>query len=246
MANFVEDKPGARFVRSRQRIQRVYGVPFQTGDTPPDAAQKFVNARSRMFGVEPQDLRPASILADRLHTRQLMYIPETGDYKFTLVYFSQYKDGIPVFRADLRVLVRNEARSPVVLAASALRDLKGFSLGANLRNDVGRPDFVRERFTVARQAALAAVPGLISFTQPDVVVWAGVDEMEVQPGVALTFVGDDAGADGVANEKWVFVTDIQTGAILYQEDQILEVDVSGNVSGLATEAPAPSSAKPRS
>ncbi|MHC4416258.1 MAG: hypothetical protein ACYS0G_13335, partial [Planctomycetota bacterium] len=36
-------------------------------------------------------------------------------------------------------------------------------------------------------------------------------------------------------EKWLFLVDAQTGAVLYQESQILEIDVVGNVSGMATQ-----------
>ncbi len=52
-----------------------------------------------------------------------MYNRDNGAYKFTLVYYSQYRDGIPVYKSDLRLLVRNEPDHPLVLAASSLRDL---------------------------------------------------------------------------------------------------------------------------
>ena len=60
-----------------------------------------------------------------------MWDPATGTYKFTLVYYSQYRDSIPVFRADLRLLVRNEEGFPLVLAKSALRPLGAFQVPAN-------------------------------------------------------------------------------------------------------------------
>ena len=38
-------------------------------------------------------------------------------------------------------------------------------------------------------------------------------------------------------QKWLLLVDVQTGEILYSEDMILNVDVTGNVSGMATEGP---------
>ena len=57
----------------------------------------------------------------RALTQPLMYDQELGDYKFTLVRYAQQKNGIQVFRCDLRLLMRNRADFPVILAASSLR-----------------------------------------------------------------------------------------------------------------------------
>ena len=60
----------------------------------------------------------------------VMFNRDTGDYKFTLVYYTQRVGGIPVYQADLRLLVRNESGFPLVLASSGLRDLAGFTPNA--------------------------------------------------------------------------------------------------------------------
>jgi hypothetical protein len=175
-AQFTQEHPAAQFIGSRRGIKRIYGTAFEYGSSPEDAAQRFVNARSRMFGVEAHELRADGRAGHLLHTQPLMYDSKSGRYRFTLVAYSQFKQDLPVFRSDLRLLVRNEPDSPLVLAASSLHDLTGYSIAASLSSDLARPAFIHDRFEAARQAALARVPTLRNFGDPEVVVWAGVDD----------------------------------------------------------------------
>ncbi|MCZ6698280.1 MAG: hypothetical protein O7D94_05045, partial [Planctomycetota bacterium] len=231
-----DEYPGVRFYFEDDRAARVYGTAFSFGDTAEETADLFVQQFAALFGVEPDDLDPRGPLADGRHTQPLMYDRDSDTYKFTLVYYTQRENGIPVFRADLRLLTRNEPGQPLVLAGSALRDLEGFAIEPTLRTDVDDDEFVSEAFATGRASAVAAFPTLVNFTEAEVVVWAGVDDMVVTPQTALTFIADDSSVEsGLADTKWLFVTDITTGQILYQENQILEIDVVGNVSGTATE-----------
>lgn len=228
--------PRVRFYDDGARTTRVYGTAFGFGASAEESADLFRLQFAEMFGVEPEDLDPRGPLADGRHTQPLMYDRAADTYMFTLVYFTQHENGIPVFRADVRLLTRNQPDHPLVLAASALRDLQGFSIDPVMRNNLDDGEFVAAAFAAGRASALTAFPTLVNFTEPQVVVWAGVDDMVVAPRTAVTFTGDDTVlANGPADTKWLFVTDITTGEILYQENQILEVDVAGNVSGNATE-----------
>jgi hypothetical protein len=218
--------PRVRFYERGSRITRLYGAAFGSGRSPEDTAERFRVRHAALFGVEPDDLDPRGPLADERHTQPLVYDPETGAHKFTLVYFSQRKDGVPVFRSDLRLLVRNENGYPLVLAGSGLRDLGDFSAA-----DAGRLRSGR-----ARDAALLAAPGLDTFSEPELVIWAGVDDMVVEPRLAVQLIGQGGSpSEPDTYQKWLFLVDARTHAILYQEDQVLKVDVFGNVSGLATE-----------
>jgi hypothetical protein len=68
------------------------------------------------------------------------------------------------------------------------------------------------------------------------VIWAGVDDMQVEPRLAVQFVAEGGSPlEPETYEKWLILVDAETGAVLYQESQILEIDVVGNVSGLATQ-----------
>ncbi|MBU0717861.1 MAG: hypothetical protein KJ749_06390 [Planctomycetes bacterium] len=208
------------------RVRSVFGRTMTTGPTAVSAADRFREIAAAAFGVGVDDLQPGMFMASDRRTQPLMYDQETGQYKFTLVYYSQFKNGIPVFRSDLRVLVRNVADHPVVQANSSLHELGGFAV------DMARA-VVRE--DLARAAARSVVSDLTNFTEPQTVVWAGVDNMVVEPTLAVTFVGDNGKADAGDYHKRLFVADAATGVILYDEDLIIKADVEGRVSGMATE-----------
>ena len=118
--------PRVQFLRQGSLITRVYGPAFGSGNSPEETAAAFAAAYADLFGAEANELAPVSRLPDARHTQPLMYNPQTGTYKFTLVYYSQFRSGLPVFRSDLRLLVRNEPNYPLVLAANSLRDLGDF------------------------------------------------------------------------------------------------------------------------
>jgi len=67
------------------------------------------------------------------------------------------------------------------------------------------------------------------------VIWAGVGDRAVEPRLAFQFVADN-GLEGTADyQKRLFLTDALTGEILYQQNQIVHVEVVGSVSGHATQ-----------
>ncbi|MCH7527125.1 MAG: hypothetical protein IID39_06795, partial [Planctomycetes bacterium] len=223
--DFQQANPHASLLKSGERIIQVYGRAFGFGDSPEETADQFRLDYAEMFGVQADELDPRGPLEDERHTQGVMYNRETGEYKFTLVYYTQYESGVPVFRADLRLLVRNEPGHSLVLAASGLRDLGTFSV-----NRVRPIDF-----DLARKSALEAVPDLINFTEPRRVIWAGVDDQVVEPAVGIEFIADNGREATGDYAKWLFITDARTGKILYQENQVLNVDVVGNVSGMASQ-----------
>ncbi|MCZ6654471.1 MAG: hypothetical protein O7D91_15760 [Planctomycetota bacterium] len=208
--------------RVGDRISRLYGSVLAKGSSAEAASEQFLAQYTDMLGVAIEHLRPLSRLADQRHTQPVMYDQLTGTYKFTLVYYAQYMSGIPVFRADLRVLVRNQPGYPVVLAASGLRELGDFSPSAQ--------PTPAEDPALGVKAAKALFPTLVDFTEGKRIIWAGLDDMVVQSTVAYTFVGSNEQV-----ESWLFVADAVSGEVLYQEDQVLRQDVAGNVSGLATD-----------
>ncbi len=221
---FMRQHPGAGFyLTTGDRIASVYGQAFSGGDTAQQSADRFRQAHAGIFGVPAGDLLPVSILEDARPTQPVMW--ENGRYKFTLVYYAQFVGGVPVFRADLRCLVRNDPGSALVLANSALRDLGGFTIPPGAAGKIVPNQ-------VAWDAAGAAFPGLAVFANPTVVVWAGVDNMVVPPALALQFVGEGpARANGLPLKR-LFLIDALTGVLLYSEDQVEDIDVTGTVMGM--------------
>ncbi len=218
--------PGVSTFAEGQLITRIYGNQFGNGSSPQNTAEQFRLNHVGVFGVTAENLLPVSGLFDNRHIQPLMYDRQTGEYKFTLVYYSQYSGAIPVFRSELRLLVRNESNYPLVLASSSLRDLGDFRLEGNYSVNSA----------MAENAARAFEPELKSFTEPQLVIWAGInDEVIDQPRVAMEVIADNGLSGTLDYKKWLLLVDSQTGEILYSENMIINVDVSGTVIGLATQ-----------
>jgi len=217
-------------------ITRVYGNAFSHAATPIDSADAFVHANAAMFGVLPTALAPIGPFADGSRVLPLVYDTLTNSYKFTLVAYSQYLDGVPVFRADLRVLVRNEAGFPAVLASSSIKDL-----GAFASNFKGGPIGSARGPRSIDQAKLLRAIGNQFRQQPTLegaeqVIWAGVDDQPEAPRLAYKVVAEGGLVFQPASYKrFLYIVDAETGRILFQEDQVCSVDVSGSVNGLATQ-----------
>ncbi len=234
-AQFVRENPKAVIIKQNRDVRKIYGQAFSIGTSAVDSAERFRFANARVLGTSPADLLPQNRIEGAEHAQPLMYDPQTGTYKFTLVHYRQVQNDVPVFRGDLKLLVRNEDDFPLVNAASAVKDLGAFTVTNETRNRLGDATYKAGRFTLARQAAQNFDNTFVNFTVAKPVIWAGYDEVEATPRLALTFIADNMpAADGI-DSKWLFVTDLESGKILFKENQILEIDVNGNVSGFVTE-----------
>ncbi|HNQ25077.1 MAG TPA: hypothetical protein PKK06_18515, partial [Phycisphaerae bacterium] len=220
--------PGAWTQYDGDKLQRIYAysAPFGYGDTPEQTAARFVQDYAAAVGADTDDLFPVSFLEDARATQPVMYDAQTGTYKFTLVYYTQWRDGVPVFRSDLRLLVKNEPGYPLVLASTNLQDLGSYR--------VPMAALSSPRVDLGETSVAAAYPQMVNFGVPETVIWAGYDQVRADPTLALTFVADNGLAGTTDYQKRLFVTDAQTGKILYDENMILSVDVTGNVSGKAS------------
>src|SRR5436190_20433334 len=93
----------------------VYGKSFANGGTAKDSVELFRKEMLPMFGVAPEELVSGMRhLPAGDNTLQLM--PDgQGGYKFTAVYYTQFRDGVEVFGTGMVGLVRNEPGYPLVL-----------------------------------------------------------------------------------------------------------------------------------
>ncbi len=219
--------PKVQLYSEGARLTRVWGTALSFGESPELSADAFIRTHSGVFGVTADELLPGNGLNDN-YTQPLMYDAETGTFKFTLVYYRQYRDGVPVYNADLRLLVRNEPDHPLVWAGSSLRDVGSFRVAPNAVANVA--------VGAAHAAAVAFEPGLARFSDAELVIWAGVNDMQVAPQLALTFVGEGRSRAGEP-KKYRLVCDAATGQILHFEDLIIFTDVTGYVQGVATTGP---------
>ena len=114
MLDFKSANPRADFSTHQDgRIGRVYGRAFSQGVTAAQSVQSFVSQHADMWGVDAAELIPEGPFEDRRHTMPVMYQPETDTYKFTATYFTQTRNGLPVYGSKLVLLTRNEANNPL-------------------------------------------------------------------------------------------------------------------------------------
>lgn len=228
---FLAANPGATFFMKDLGVGRVYGSAFSSGATPVDSADAFVNAHAGVFGVNAADLLPVGPFPSRERLVPLMYDATTGSSKFTLVTYSQSLNGIPVFRSDLRVVVRNEATFPAVLASSTLRDLGEFAATFNqAAPDLASIDTKKLLRVVGNQFRQRP-----TISDLEVVIFAGAGDAIETPRLAYKFIAEGGLTFQPENyKKFLYVVDAETSKILYQEDQVCFIDASGNAGGMAT------------
>ncbi len=222
---FQAKNPESSFYRTGNQITTISGKAFSFGKTARASADNFIAQHVGVFGIGADEVMPGSLAGDGLAVREFMP-REDGTMKFTLVSYLQVREGVPVFRGDLRLVVRNEAGAPMVLARSGIRDLGGFAVDAA----VAAAPNVAGAFADAQNR----IPGIGGFSVPEVVIWAGNDSNPVAPTLAVRFYGT-AGQPGTLNfGRWLILADAKTGAILWTEDQIVHADVTGSVKALIT------------
>ncbi|MBC7771933.1 MAG: hypothetical protein H7210_05520, partial [Pyrinomonadaceae bacterium] len=236
-ARLLMNNPSAGFYHGPSgRLTTIYGALLATGHDPIDSATAFVTQQSGVLGVNPADLRNHSLMEEARASQPLMLDPQTGKYKFTLVYFAQEAHGIPVLGGEVRVLCRNEPGSPVVLVRNASRDVSGLVLEKGYQQRIIDQNQMQAAAQEAIQPAgnQAGAAPLANFSAARQVIWAGVDEQVTLPRLALEFTADN-GREGLTGFVCVrFVVDALSGAVLHQEDLILNFDVTGTVRGNTT------------
>ncbi|MBI5864629.1 MAG: fibronectin type III domain-containing protein [Planctomycetes bacterium] len=219
-------------------LTQVYGTTFSYGSSVEESADAFVRTYGDVFGVQPDDLQPGDA-TDTFYTLPLLYDEQSGTYQATMVCYRQYHAGLPVYGADLRLLVANRPGHPLVLANSALRDLSGFVAATDAAAQTGKGAPLAAPLVdegAAQAAAAAFAPGLSEFTAADLVIYPDTTQKPYTLHVATTFIGSGVAADDAPLRRR-FVCDAATGTILHTEDLIIFTDVSGNVSGNATTIP---------
>jgi hypothetical protein len=209
------------------RVSRVYGAAFSHGVNPVDSAERFLAEHADLFSSDFTELMPVGPNGDGAHVIGLGYDPADESYRFSLVGYTQHVNGIPVFRGDVRLLVRNEPGYPLVLVSNGLRDVRAFAAGFTgkpippSKIDVRRP---------SRRALNQFGPGAV-VSEQEQVVWAGYDDAPVaEPRLAFKFIVSGTGVfDRTQRQRMLYVVDAATNQILFQEDKILHADIVATV-----------------
>jgi hypothetical protein len=225
--DFLADHPRNQLAFFGNRIERVYGTSFSSGRNPQDSADGFVDQHAGMWGVAPADLMVGDANGKRKPLQRMMYDKATGTYKFIAANYSQIRNGIPVFDSQLVLLMRNEANYPLVLASSSLRDIGTFT--------VNQQSLKAANSKAATQNILKTAPAGSDLQGGQFVIWAGVENIEAPPTLALQYIVEGGSPSTNDYTKKLVLVNAVTGAILHEQSLVHEVDITGNVSGLATE-----------
>ena len=239
-ADFLAANPGAGIYDDEPvrggRLSRVYGAAFSHGVNPVDSAERFLAEHADLLSSDLSQLMAVGPNGDGTHVLPLGYDPADESYRFSLVGYTQHVGGVPVFRGDVRLLVRNEPGYPLVLVSNGLRDVRAFAAGfAGKALPPSKIDVKR----ISRRALNQFGPGA-TVGEQEQVIWAGYDDApagEVRLAYKFTVTGT-AVFDRTTKQRMLYVVDAETNRILFQEDQILHNDITATVRGNATQGTA--------
>ncbi|MDP7008804.1 MAG: hypothetical protein QGI78_04455 [Phycisphaerales bacterium] len=235
MVELQQQHPKLRTMQEGTKITKMVAPKLATGRTAEASANAFIQTWSNALGVDAKDFIAEGPFQDRHHIQPIMYNQETGEYKFTGVYFKQTADGLPVYGSRLMTLVKNTPNNPIVNATLDLRDVAGFK----------RPARVANSSALALMSAATRFGSSVVITDPELMVFAGTTKEHNEPRAALVFeatVGSHI--DGDEYQKAELVVDAETGEILQETNRILHVD--GHVAGMATESSGADTCDPES
>ena len=215
--------PKLRVLQEGGMVTKMVAPDMATGKTAKQSADNFLRTWSYALGVNAKEFIAEGPFEDGHHIQPIMYNQETGEYKFTGVYFKQTIDGLPVYGSRLMVLSRNVEGNPVVNATVDLRDVENFK----------KPRRVMNNSALALMAAATRFGSAVTTTQPELMVFAGTQKNHAEPRAAIVFEAQVGGHWDSSNyQKAELVVDAVTGEVLYEKNLVLHVD--GNVSGVAT------------
>ncbi|MBG83786.1 MAG: hypothetical protein CMJ40_04470 [Phycisphaerae bacterium] len=218
------DNPEARIMNRFDRPHKIAATRIAGGATALESANNALESVATMLGVDASAFNPVGPFPNGAHTIQLGYQPDSGEYKFTSVYWTQTADGLPVYNTRLNILVRNVQDHPAVYVTSDLRDVGGFKAFGDLR-----PNRNMAQAAAARQLGVGS-----TISNPEIVCFAGVEDMRISPRTAMVFDAQNGSKLDGTFKKFLLIVDLETGVVLHEKNLIVHA-ADGSVSGLATE-----------
>ena len=126
MQQLREDHPRLRTINQDGKIHKLIDKELATGQSPINTAENFIDTWSSGLGVDARQFVARGPFSDGHSVQEMMYNKNTGEHKFTGIYYMQTADGLPVYETRLMVLVRNVAGYPAVSSTTVLQDVAGF------------------------------------------------------------------------------------------------------------------------
>lgn len=240
----IEQEPGAKLrsllganpnldvIREGGKIARIYGGVVSTGRNAAESADAFLRDNADILDSDFGQLLAEGPRADGEHVVPLGFDEATDSYRFSLVGYRQHVNGVPVFRSDVRCLVRNEPGYPLVLVSNSLKDVRTYA--ATFQGRAISPSKLDLRR--ASKEPLSRFGDGAEMSEQEQVIWAGYGDIAVDaPRLAYKFIvqGPHIGGTGI-EQRILFVVDADSNKILFEEDQILHANVSCSVQGNCT------------
>lgn len=247
--NLEKSFPAARLNMKNGRVNRMFGTIFATGDSPEESAESFKDSvvaahEARRGDVQALDAGPERFaFMAKPQPIGIMFDAELNDYKFLLYRYGQQAAGVPVYDAQLSVLVKNEPGNPVVWASSSLRDVAKFTppkAPRALTIDRGKSLDSARALAESESKAEHLPEALDRFSEPQLVIFAGAEDESAPPRLAMLYEAEEDRGLG----KWRLLADANTGDVLHVEDLVLSADVSGTVRGNTTNSHAAAACAP--
>ncbi len=225
MQALVRAKPRVRMMQTVDGSMKITHKQLATARTPKGSADQALGTIAPALGVDPLQFIPVGPFQTGQHKLELMYQPETDDYKFTAYYWQQTAGGMPVFRSRFMALVRNDVGFPTVHVSADVRNVDGFDA----------PAIMMANNAMAVDAATEIVGPDPVITEPKMVVYAGVGEKNFTPVTAMVFEAESGTVlEPDSYAKKLLVVDLATGGVVYQENKVCN-GVIGTVRGLTTQ-----------
>ncbi len=251
VSEFVRQHPGVRFhgapfyrqagaTDESRTFGAVYGTALGVGATPVESAWNHINQIAPLLGDDWGSLVP-QVNASGEVLLPLMAGPGQEPRFYTFRFNQQYQ-GLPVFRSGVGFLVRNEPGNPLVVSGIDVKNLPGFAVGqagtptvtptmlkhvADLMNQGDEPE-LKSLLNRGRSSRIVV-------TEPERVIFAGVNGESANPEVAVKFMAERGSIQTLPDyDKYLILASASSGKILLAETQIHEVDINGSVRGRAT------------
>lgn len=204
--------PGLQLHESGRHVRVFYGRTMTQAPTAAEAAERFLRQHRAAFGVPDATFRQ-------------LFSNAVSQNRLTVFAIQQELDGIPVEYANGRIVVSNGAQTNSVFYAAAkvaARPEGGF-----------KPDVLSAGQAMSAVRSQERYAGLTEWTHPEMVIYAGIDEMALpEPVRAWKFRGNNTTLAG--HEAYTFFVDAAGGALVHLRNEVIHVNVSGNVSGFVT------------
>jgi hypothetical protein len=215
-ADLLARYPGLHQLDAQGRPQVFFGMPMNEGATAEQAATDWLAQNDTAFGIGKLDL--SLVRVDNIENR------------FTAFTYQQTLDGIPLEFSMVKIIVLDANDTHKVVFASA-------KAGQYPSAGLGTVNLTAEEAR-AVVSAMDEHKNLLVWSAPEMIAYMGEGDLTqwIKPRLVWRFTGELPSITGEPIKK-TFIVDASNGQLMYARNEILNIDVTGQVRGRATPTP---------